>query len=76
MDTHIAEIIERLLSVRAALGARAFRDAAGRARVAIARAAHAEAERRARRLRRRSIARGAVIRLPLARERRGGGREP
>jgi hypothetical protein len=63
-------VVERLLAVRAALGPRAFKDAARRALLGIAVAAHVEAERRARRRSRRQPVRSAVVvPFPLSRAR-------
>ncbi len=56
-------VVERLAAVRLQLGPAAFRDAAGRALNGIARAALAEAERRAKRPPKKET--GVVIRFPF-----------
>jgi hypothetical protein len=66
MDDLLLRVVERLIGIRSTLGPFVYRDAARRALLGIAVAAHVEAERRAGH---RCRPGAAVVRFPLARVR-------
>ncbi|WP_046867621.1 hypothetical protein [Microvirga massiliensis] len=70
VDERTLAVAHRLEAIRTRLGARAFRDAVGRALHGIASAALAEAERRAWRHAKRPAGSETVVPFPLPRARR------